>query len=41
MKMINDRHPRLEHANLVVSDIDLTLQFLQTAFPDWRILTCH
>jgi hypothetical protein len=37
MKMINDRQPRLEHANLVVSDIDLTLQFLQTAFPDWRI----
>lgn len=28
---------RLEHINLVVKDIDPTLCFLQTAFPEWRI----
>ncbi len=28
---------RLEHANLVVKDIKATLEFLQTAFPDWRV----
>ena len=28
---------RLEHVNLVVKDIDTTLRFLQTAFPDWRV----
>ena len=27
----------LEHANLVVRDIDATLHFLQTALPSWRI----
>ncbi len=32
-------HPmiRLEHANLVVKDIQPTLDFIQTAFPDWKI----
>jgi catechol 2,3-dioxygenase-like lactoylglutathione lyase family enzyme len=28
---------RLEHANLVVRDIDATIRFLQTAFPEFRI----
>ncbi len=28
---------RLEHANLVVNDIPATLDFIQTAFPDWKI----
>ena len=28
---------RLEHANLVVKDIPATLDFIQTAFPDWKI----
>lgn len=28
---------RFEHANLVVTNIDKTLDFIQTAFPDWRI----
>ena len=28
---------RLEHVNLVVSDIDATLNFIQTAFPDWKV----
>ena len=28
---------RLEHANLVVRDIAETLDFLQTAFPSWRV----
>ena len=28
---------RLDHANLIVRDIDATLRFLQTAFPHWRI----
>ena len=28
---------RLEHANLVVKDISATLDFIQTAFPDWKI----
>jgi catechol 2,3-dioxygenase-like lactoylglutathione lyase family enzyme len=28
---------RLEHANLIVRDIDAALRFLQTAFPDFRI----
>lgn len=28
---------RLEHANLAVRDVDDTLRFLQTAFPDFRI----
>ena len=28
---------KLEHANLVVDDIAPTLEFLQTAFPDWKI----
>ena len=28
---------RLEHANLVVPDIDATIRFLQTAFPDFGI----
>lgn len=28
---------RLEHANLVVTDIDDIAQFLLTAFPNWRI----
>ena len=28
---------RLEHANLVVRDIDATIRFLQTAFPDFSI----
>ncbi|HPE30143.1 MAG TPA: VOC family protein [Parvularculaceae bacterium] len=29
--------PRLEHANLVVTAIEPTLDFLQTAFPSWRL----
>ena len=28
---------RLEHANLFVRDIDATIRFLRTAFPDFRI----
>ncbi len=28
---------RLEHANLVVRDVDGMIRFLQTAFPDFRI----
>jgi len=28
---------RLEHANLFVRDIDATIRFLQTAFPEFRI----
>ncbi len=28
---------RLEHANLIVRDIDATIDFLQTALPDFRI----
>ena len=28
---------RLEHANLVVHDIDATIRFLQTALPEFRI----
>lgn len=28
---------RLEHANLVVRDVDAALRFVQTAFPDFRI----
>ena len=30
-------HARLEHANLCVRDIDRTVRFLQTAFPEFRI----
>lgn len=28
---------RLEHANLIVREIDATIRFLQTAFPEFRI----
>ena len=28
---------RLEHVNLVVKDIAATLDFIQTAFPEWRV----
>ncbi|NRA19157.1 MAG: VOC family protein [Oceanospirillaceae bacterium] len=28
---------KLEHVNLVVSDIDKTVDFIQTAFPDWVV----
>ncbi len=28
---------RLEHVNLVVHDVDATLRFILTAFPDWRV----
>ncbi len=28
---------RLEHANLIVRDIDATVRFLQTAFPEFKI----
>jgi catechol 2,3-dioxygenase-like lactoylglutathione lyase family enzyme len=28
---------RLDHANLIVRDIDETIRFLQTAFPDFRV----
>ena len=28
---------RLEHANLIVRDIDATIRFLQTAFPDFHV----
>ena len=28
---------RFEHANLVVTDIAATLDFIQTALPDWRV----
>lgn len=28
---------RLEHVNLVVSDIKASCEFIQTAFPDWTI----
>ncbi len=30
-------NPRLEHANLLVRDIDATLAFVQTAFPEFAI----
>ncbi|MFQ5562938.1 MAG: VOC family protein [Parvularculaceae bacterium] len=29
--------PRIEHANLVVTAIGPTLDFLKAAFPDWRV----
>lgn len=29
--------PRLDHANLIVRDLDGMIQFLQTAFPDFRV----
>jgi hypothetical protein len=29
--------PKLEHANLVLTRIEPTLKFLETAFPEWRI----
>lgn len=29
--------PKLEHANLVLTEIEPTLKFLQTAFPEWRV----
>lgn len=29
--------PKLEHVNLVVTDIDPTLTFLKIAFPEWSI----
>ena len=28
---------RLEHVNLVVKDLNATLEFIQTAFPDWDV----
>lgn len=28
---------RIEHANLIVRDIDVTIRFLRTAFPEFRI----
>ena len=28
---------RIEHANLAVRDVDATVRFLQTAFPDFRV----
>ncbi|WP_425411085.1 VOC family protein [Hyphococcus sp.] len=28
---------RLEHVNVIVTDLDRTAHFLMTAFPDWRI----
>ena len=28
---------RFEHANLVVKEIEKTLQFIQTAFPSWKV----
>jgi hypothetical protein len=28
---------RLEHANLLVRDVDATIRFLQTAFPEFRM----
>lgn len=28
---------RLEHANLIVRDVDATTRFLQTAFPEFRV----
>ncbi len=30
---------RLEHANLLVRDVDASIRFLQTAFPEFEI--CH
>lgn len=32
---------RLEHANLLVRDVDATIRFLQTAFPEFRIRFDH
>lgn len=29
--------PKLEHVNLVVTDIDPTLNFLKAAFPEWTV----
>ncbi len=34
---MTDTKPRLEHANLVVTDIDPTLKFLTAAFPGWGV----
>ena len=28
---------RLEHANMIVQDVDATIRFLRTAFPEFRI----
>ena len=28
---------RIEHANLAVRDVDETIRFLKTAFPDFRV----
>ena len=28
---------RIEHVNLVVKDLDATVDFIQTAFPDWKV----
>jgi hypothetical protein len=28
---------RLEHANLIVQDVEATIRFLHTAFPEFRI----
>lgn len=28
---------RIEHANMIVRDIDATVQFLETAFPEFRV----
>ncbi len=28
---------RLEHANLIVRDVDETIRFLRTAFPEFRV----
>jgi hypothetical protein len=42
-KMRIDRAPRdkpktrLEHANLVVAAIEPTLDFIQTAIPEWKV----
>lgn len=33
----NQASPRLEHANLVVTAIQPTLDFLKAAFPQWRV----
>ena len=30
-------NPRLEHANLVVRDVNVMIRFIQTALPEFRI----
>src|SRR5215831_16116521 len=37
LELVEDLMTRLEHANIIVQDIDAAILFLQTAFPEFRI----